>query len=133
MSTSILVFDGVCVLCSRWVQFVLRHDRQRRYRFTAMQSAAGRELLLSHGLDPNDPVSFLLLEQDRAYTDTEAIARVLSSFESGWTLAAMLIRIVPRSVRDRAYRWLARNRYRLFGRRDACPVPSAELADRFLE
>lgn len=131
-SNSVIVFDGVCVLCSRWVSFVLRHDPQGVYRFAAMQGTMGRDLLVQHGIDPHDPVSFLLLEQGHAYTDTEAIARVLLSFGSGWALIARIMRIVPRSIRDASYRSLARNRYRFFGRREVCFVPSPANADRFL-
>ena len=131
-SNSVIVFDGVCVLCSRWVRFVLRHDRQCVYRFAAMQTTTGHNLLVQHGIDPHDPVSFLLLEQGRAYTDTDAIARVLLSFGSGWGLIARLMRVVPRPIRDASYRWLARNRYRFFGRREVCFVPNPPNADRFL-
>ncbi|HEX7000026.1 MAG TPA: DCC1-like thiol-disulfide oxidoreductase family protein [Gammaproteobacteria bacterium] len=133
MTSSLLVFDGVCVLCSRWVQFVLRHDRKRQYRFAAMQTTTGRDLLARHGIDPDDPVSFLLLEGDRAYTDTEALARVLQSFGSWWAGLAILVRVVPRFVRDPLYRAIARRRYRLFGRRDTCLVPPAGMSDRFLD
>lgn len=132
MNPSILVFDGVCVLCSHWVGFVLRHDRRRLYRFAAMQTPTGRELLVSHGLDPDDPKSFLLFEQGRSYTDTDAIVRVLKSFGGVWRVAAALLAIVPRFVRDPLYRWIARNRYRLFGKHDVCIVPSVQSADRFL-
>lgn len=132
MSHSILVFDGVCVLCSHWVGFVLRHDRRRLYNFAAMQSSTGRKLLIEHGLDPDDPQSFLLLEHGRSYTGTEAIVRVLRSFGGRWTVASTVLAAVPLSVRDGLYRWTARNRYRLFGKHDACIVPSAHTADRFL-
>jgi len=132
VNPSILVFDGVCVLCSHWVGFVLRHDRRRLYRFAAMQTPTGRELLVSHGLDPDDPKSFLLFEQGRSYTDTDAIVRVLKSFGGVWRVAAALLAIVPRFVRDPLYRWIARNRYRLFGKHDVCIVPSVQSADRFL-
>lgn len=126
------MFDGVCVLCSHWVTFVIRHDRQRLYKFAAMQTATGRELLCRHGIDPDDPLSFLLLEAGRGYTDTDGIVRVLRSFGGVWVLLGALIRIVPRFVRDPLYRWVARNRYRLFGRHDACMLPSPQTADRFL-
>ncbi|NLG76757.1 MAG: thiol-disulfide oxidoreductase DCC family protein [Xanthomonadaceae bacterium] len=131
-SNSVIVFDGACVLCSRWVSFVLRHDRRGVFRFAAMQSATGHDLLREHGIDPHDPVSFLLLEQGRAYTDTDAIARVLLNFGFLWRSIARSMRIVPRPMRDASYRWLARNRYRFFGRREVCLVPSASDAERFL-
>lgn len=127
----VIVFDGVCALCSRWVRFLLRFDRQQRYCFAAMQGTHGRALLREHGLDPDDPLSFLLLEDSRAWTDTDAIVRVLVGLGGLWRLAAVL-RAVPRPLRDRAYRALARNRYRWFGRHDSCFLPSAEQARRFL-
>ncbi|MGA6181028.1 thiol-disulfide oxidoreductase DCC family protein [Stenotrophomonas sp. NPDC077421] len=127
----VIVFDGVCALCSRWVRFLLRVDRQERYRFAAMQGTHGRVLLRQHGLDPDDPLSFLLLEDGRAWTDTDAIVRVLVGLGGPWRLAVVL-RAVPRRLRDRAYRALARNRYRWFGRQDSCFLPSAEQARRFL-
>jgi len=127
----IVVFDGVCNLCSRWVRFVLAHDRPGRFRFAAMQSEAGRRLLARHGLDPEDPVSLLLVEGGGAYTDSEAIIRVLAAFSGPWRFAEGL-RLVPAFVRDPLYRLVARNRYRWFGRRDACVVPSPDVAERFL-
>jgi predicted DCC family thiol-disulfide oxidoreductase YuxK len=127
----ILVFDGVCLLCSRWVRFILRHDHAGRYRFAAMQSQTGQALLREHGLDPHDPNSLLLIERAHASTDSEAIVRVLTSFGGAWR-AAVLLRAIPRFVRDPAYRALARNRYRWFGRSDACWLPVAEHAARFL-
>jgi predicted DCC family thiol-disulfide oxidoreductase YuxK len=132
MAASVIVFDGVCMLCSRWVDFVLRRDLYGRYKFAAMQTASGRALLLEHGIDPDDPLSFLLLEDKKGYTDTDAIVRILRSFGPGWKFIALLVSIVPRFVRDPLYRWIARNRYRMFGRRAACRVPTADIADRFL-
>ncbi|HBS61660.1 MAG TPA: hypothetical protein DEB32_02795 [Stenotrophomonas sp.] len=128
----VIVFDGVCALCSRWVRFLLRVDRQERYRFAAMQGTHGRVLLRQHGLDPDDPLSFLLLEDGRAWTDTDAIVRVLVGLGGPWRLAVVL-RAVPRRLRDRAYRALARNRYRWFGRHDSCHLPAPEQAARFLD
>jgi predicted DCC family thiol-disulfide oxidoreductase YuxK len=132
MADSVIVFDGVCMLCSRWVDFVLRRDLYGRYKFAAMQAASGRALLIEHGIDPDDPLSFLLLEDKKGYTDTDAIVRILRSFGPGWKFIAVLVSIVPRFVRDPLYRWIARNRYRMFGRRAACRVPTADIADRFL-
>jgi predicted DCC family thiol-disulfide oxidoreductase YuxK len=132
MTASVIVFDGVCMLCSRWVDFVLRRDPHGRYKFAAMQTASGRALLIEHGIDPHDPLSFLLLEDKKGYTDTDAIVRVLRSFGPGWKFIALLVSSVPRFVRDPLYRWIARNRYRMFGRRAACRVPTADSADRFL-
>lgn len=133
---AVIVFDGVCVLCNGWVRFLLRHDRRKRYRFAAMQGEAGRALLARHGLDPDDPVSFLLIEYDRGATprvstDTTAIRRVLAGLGGFWRLAH-LAALLPAFVRDPLYRLIARNRYRLFGRHDACMVPGEEDRARFL-
>jgi predicted DCC family thiol-disulfide oxidoreductase YuxK len=128
----IIVFDGVCTLCSGWVRFLLRHDRLARYRFAAMQTPAGRRLLRENGLDADDPVSFLLLEGDSARTDSDAIIAVLTGLGGAWRLAG-LARLVPGALRDPAYRWLARNRYRWFGRSDVCLVPDTPMRGRFIE
>ncbi len=128
----VIVFDGVCALCSRWVRFLLRSDRAGRYRFAAMQGRHGRGLLQAHGLDPDDPLSFLLLEDGIAHTDTDAIIRVLAGLGGIWKLV-LPIRAIPAPLRDRSYRWLARNRYRWFGRHDACFMPDAAMWTRFLD
>lgn len=129
----IIVFDGVCVLCNGWVRFLLARDPQARFRFAAMQSAAGRALLASRGLDPDDPASFLLIVGQEAYTDTAAIRRVLGQLGPGWRLLAALLGVLPQRPRDALYRLVARNRYRWFGRHDQCLLPSAEQRERFID
>ncbi|MBN8894335.1 MAG: thiol-disulfide oxidoreductase DCC family protein [Rhodanobacter sp.] len=129
----VIVFDGVCVLCSRWVDFILRHDRTGRFRLAAMQGQHGRALLVAHGLSPDDPVSFLLVEQDRGYRDTDAIVRVLRHLGGPWRPASAMLRMVPRRWRDGAYRWLARHRYHLFGRRAQCRLREPDQAWRFID
>ena len=126
----VIVFDGVCVLCNGWVRFLLKHDRAGRYRFAAMQTEAGRALLAGHGLDPDDPASFLLVDGAQAWTDGDAIRRVLTGLGGMWRIACV-IAWVPRSIRDPLYRLIARNRYRLFGT-TACRVPTDEERARFL-
>lgn len=137
---AVIVFDGVCVLCNGWVRFLLRHDRCQRYRFAAMQGEVGRALLAENGLDPDDPVSFLLIEYDlghgqatppRVSTDTTAIRRVIAGLGGLWRVAH-LAALLPGFVRDPLYRLVARNRYRLFGQHEACMVPSEETRARFL-
>lgn len=129
----VIVFDGVCLLCNRWVDFILRHDHAGRFRFAAMQGNHGRSLLLEHGLSPDDPSSLLLVEDGHGHTDTQAIVRICRSLGGGWRMLAMLLNGVPRVLRDPTYRWIARHRYRLFGRRHSCRLPAASEADRFLD
>lgn len=133
---AIIVFDGVCMLCNGWVQFLLRHDRKRRYRFAAMQEPAGRALLAEHGLDPDDPTSFLLIEHDRGPAPrvsmgVTAIRRVLVGLGGFWRLFAMSA-VVPRVIGDPLYLMVARNRYRWFGRHDVCLMPDPANTSRFL-
>lgn len=129
----IIVFDGVCVLCSRWVDFILRHDPEGRFRLAAMQGDTGRKLLAEHRLSPSDPASFLLVSEGRGHTDTDAIARVLKAIGGRWALPSALLRILPGWLIDPVYRWLARHRYRLFGQRSTCRLPDPADAWRFLD
>jgi predicted DCC family thiol-disulfide oxidoreductase YuxK len=131
-SAPVIVFDGVCLLCSRWVRFVLRHDRSGRIHFASMQSANGRALLERFGLDPDDPLSLLYIVDGSGFHDSDAILRVLDSFGGAWRLTAAF-RLLPCGVRDVLYRWLARNRYRWFGRSDQCFLPAPDQAIRFLD
>ena len=131
-ATATIVFDGTCVLCNGWVDFLLLRDRQARYRFAAMQGVQGRALLAAHGIDPDDPSSFLLIDANGAHRDTDAIARVVAGLGGAWR-AAHAMRVVPAPIRDRVYRWVARNRYRWFGRKDACRIPAPHEAHRFLD
>jgi predicted DCC family thiol-disulfide oxidoreductase YuxK len=131
-TSSIIVFDGVCHLCNGWVQFLLKRDKAERFKFAAMQTAAGRRLLKEHGLDPDTPVSFLLLDNHIPYTDSTAILRILTQLGGIWKAIAIALSCMPRALRDPLYRLVARHRYRIFGRRDQCMVPTPELSRRFI-
>lgn len=128
----IIVFDGVCHLCSGWVRFLLVRDRAQQYQFAAMQGEAGRRLLAAHGLDINNPVSFLLFDGVKGYTDSDAIIRVLTSLGGLWSVMN-IFRLIPAPIRNLFYRWVARRRYSLFGKRDICFTPSSEFSSRFLD
>ena len=97
-----------------------------------MQGANGRALLKQHGLDPDDPLSFLLVENNRAWSDTDAIVQVLAGLGGAWR-AVRVLKVVPRAWRDRAYRAVARNGYRWLGRHDQCYLPTPAQAARFLD
>lgn len=130
---SVVVFDGVCVLCNHWVDFILRHDHAGQFQLAAMQGRHGRALLQAHGLSPDDPASFLLVQGGRAHIDSDAIMQLLQQLGSGWRMIAGLARMIPRFCRDPLYRWIARHRYRLFGKRAQCRVPDPAQAWRFLD
>jgi predicted DCC family thiol-disulfide oxidoreductase YuxK len=130
-SGPIILFDAECVLCSSNAQFVLAHDRAGQFRLASMQSEVGAALYREHGMDPRDPVSILLIEGGRVRQDSDAVLRIYEGLGFPWRLVGVL-RIVPASLRDRVYRWVARNRYRLFGKRATCWVPPPQYRNRLL-
>ena len=121
----IIVFDAMCVLCSANAQFVLKHDRKHHFRLTSMQSETGAALYRRFGMDPADPDSLIIVAGDELQRDSDAVLTIYSAL--GWPWRAMAIfRLVPRALRDPLYRFIARNRYRIFGQRETCWMPTAE-------
>ncbi len=131
-SHPILLFDGVCNLCNRSVQFVIRHDAAERFRFAALQSNFGKELLEKHGLSPNDLDTVVLIHKGRAATRSDAALKVLHLLGWPWSMAAVFL-MLPKGIRDAVYRQIARNRYRWFGQQEQCMIPTPELTSRFLD
>jgi predicted DCC family thiol-disulfide oxidoreductase YuxK len=127
----IIVFDGMCVLCSANAQFVLRHDKAQRFRLAAMQGAKGAALLTRFGIDPNDPDTIVIVDGDTVWRDSDAVLEIANGLGWPWR-AASLLRVIPRLVRDPIYRFIAANRYRIFGKREACWLPSSDQAKRVL-
>ncbi|WP_454718403.1 thiol-disulfide oxidoreductase DCC family protein [Caulobacter segnis] len=127
----LMLFDGVCHLCDGTVRTVLRLDLKGAIRFTPVQSPYGRELALAHGIDPETPESFLFFDQGRPLRRTAAIGALLRRLDAPWRWLAFVDRL-PRGPADAAYDWIARNRYRLLGRRTHCMVPTAEQRARFV-
>lgn len=117
-----IVYDKKCMLCSASMAFVLRHDRRRIFRLVPAQSDLGRAAYLDHGLDPDALATMIVIADGRARTESDAALHVLAALGWPWRVAAVG-RAVPRFVRDPVYRWIARNRYRWFGMRHACPLP----------
>jgi predicted DCC family thiol-disulfide oxidoreductase YuxK len=127
----VIIFDGHCVLCSRSAQFVLRHDGRGVHRLLAAQTPLGHALYVHYGLDPRDYESMILIADGVAWLKSEAVIRIAEGLGLPWSLAA-IARVLPRAWRDRLYGSLARNRFRVFGRRDTCYLPDPRDADRFL-
>lgn len=128
----IVVFDAQCLLCNGWVRFLLRHDHRRVIRFASIQGDTGRRLLAEQGLQPEGLETLLLVDGPRCWQHTAAIFRVLHALGGPWRLA-WVAWLVPAFVRDPLYRWLARNRYRWFGRSETCLLPSPQHRARFLD
>ena len=130
--SSVVLFDGECNLCNHSVQFILRRDPARRFHFAALQSAAAQSLLRQSGQAPTLlPNSVVLVEQAKVYTKSAAALRIARRLRGLWPLAAVFL-LVPAFLRDGVYDLIARHRYRLFGKREACMLPSPELRGRFL-
>ena len=131
MEPPVLLFDGVCNFCNGAVRFVVPRDRAGRMRFAALQSETGREFQQRFGLDPDDLDTVVLVEGDRFHAKSDAVLRVARHLSGAWPLLAALL-VIPRPLRDWAYDRFAENRYRWFGRSEACLVPTPEVRERFL-
>lgn len=130
-SQGIVLFDGVCNLCNGFVNFLLDHDAEGYFRFGALQSPEAQALLAPYGIDGRDLESVVLLEGGRAYRRSEAALRILRRLGGAWSwLYAFML--VPRPLRDAIYGLIAANRYRLFGLRASCRLPTPELRNRFI-
>jgi predicted DCC family thiol-disulfide oxidoreductase YuxK len=127
----VILFDGVCVFCSRWVRFVADRDKAKRFRFTTIQSAYGARLAQALGIDPDDPDTNAVIHGGLAYKKSDGALTVLSHLP-GWGFTRALF-AVPKPLRDAVYNLIARNRYRIFGKFDACIVPDAKLRARVIE
>jgi predicted DCC family thiol-disulfide oxidoreductase YuxK len=127
----VILYDGVCVFCSHWVRFVAVRDKERRFRFTAIQSGYGTRLARAFGIDPDDPDTNAVVNDGEVFFKSDAALTVLSHLP-GWRWVRVL-RVVPKRLRDAVYNLVARNRYRIFGRYEVCFVPDAELRARVME
>lgn len=129
----LFVFDGVCVLCSATVRFVLAHERDRSLSFAAAQSPLGQAIYAALGMPGDRFESMVVIEQGRAFVKSAGALRLARRLRQPWRLLGAVTRILPRPLRDWIYDRVAGNRYALFGRYDACMVPDASLADRFVD
>ena len=128
---AIIVFDGVCVLCSAHAQFMLKYDRRCVFHLAAMQGEVGAALMRRAGLDPADPASFVVFDQGQVLMNSDALIHIWTRIGWPWRIAA-LGKLIPRMVRDALYGFVARHRYRIFGQRETCWVPDAQQAARIL-
>ncbi|HEY4835078.1 MAG TPA: DCC1-like thiol-disulfide oxidoreductase family protein [Bradyrhizobium sp.] len=127
----VILYDGVCVFCSRWVRFVAARDEKRRFRFTAIQSGYGTRLAQAFGISPDDPDTNAVIHGAIAFFKSDGALTVLSNLQ-GWGWVRVL-RFVPRPFRDAVYNLVARNRYRIFGKYEECFAPDAAMRARVIE
>lgn len=131
MDQPVLIFDGVCELCNRSVNFILKHEKRQEIRFTANQNEPGRKLLMEFGEDPDAPATVFLVEKGKLYKESTAALRIARHLRFPWNLAYGFI-VIPPFIRNAVYRLIARNRYKWFGEKDTCRIPSPEEMARFL-
>jgi predicted DCC family thiol-disulfide oxidoreductase YuxK len=127
----VILFDGVCGLCNRWITFVLERDRKAMFRFAALQSDAARVLLAAHALPPDQLESVVLVAEGRVYVRSAAVIEILRRLGFPWS-AARLGAIVPTRIRDAVYDFVARHRYRWFGSTETCRMPTPSERARFI-
>ena len=137
----ILLYDGVCRLCNRTVQFVLRRDRRDLFRFASLQSALARRILCGHQINPSNLDTFYVVigfdaaraQKERVLARSDGVIYVLRELGGVWRVVAGLFQLFPRELRDWGYNAVASRRYRIFGRYESCPLPSEENQGRFLD
>jgi len=137
-SNPIVFYDGVCGLCNRLVQFLLKHDREGRLRFASLQSDFAAKVLGRHGFDPKDLDTVHVVENydrpdERVLQRSDAILRAGRELGGFWSASSSISKIVPRPLRDVVYKLVATNRYRMFGKFDTCMLPDPSQRSRFLD
>lgn len=129
---TVIFFDGLCNLCNGAVQFVIKRDPKNLFQFASLQSEYATKVLAKFDLEPQQGDSFVLLENDKVYQRSTAALRVARKLSGLWPLLYALI-IVPRFIRDAVYNYVAKNRYKWFGKKESCWIPTAELKEKFLD
>jgi predicted DCC family thiol-disulfide oxidoreductase YuxK len=127
----VILFDGVCNLCNRSVQFIIKHDPKGLFRFAALQSDFGQEQLTLHGFNTGPLLSVVLLINGKAYDKSRAALEIARRLSGLWPLMYVFI-IVPPFIRDFIYNRISANRYKWFGRQDECMIPTPNLKSRFM-
>lgn len=128
----ILLFDGVCNFCDHSVQFVIKHNKSETIYFSALQSSFGKEQIKKAGLPTDELKSLIFIENEQIHTRSTGALKLAKHLDGIWKLAYVFI-IIPRPIRDFFYNVIAKNRYKWFGEKDACMIPSKEIRERFIE
>ena len=128
----VILFDGVCNLCTGSVRFVIERDARKQFRFASLQSPVAEKLVGAQGRDGDRLESVVLVVGERTYRKSTAALLIARRLDGLWPLLSALL-VIPRPLRDAVYDWIGKRRYRLFGKRDVCWKPRPELAERFLD
>jgi len=127
----IILFDGVCNLCNDSVTFIIKHDKKDTFKFTALQSAVGMIMVTEHNIDTSKTDSIILMDGDTFYTKSTAALMISKHLSGGYPLLYGFL-IVPKFIRNLVYDFIARNRYKWFGKKENCMIPTPELKKKFL-
>lgn len=127
----VVLFDGVCNFCNYWVNFAIRHDRKKKLRFTPLQGETASRLLTKYKLSTSSLSSVIFIDKEKVYTQSSAAIRIAKHLDGGWKLFYGFM-IVPKFIRDFFYNIIARNRYKWYGKKERCMIPTPELKERFL-
>lgn len=128
---SIVLFDGVCNLCNSSVNFIINHDKKGRFLFASLQSDAAKEILLQFPIKKTDFDTIVLIEQGKYYEKSTAIARICKRLDAPYKFLYFTV-VIPQFIRDGLYNFFAKKRYKWYGKREECRIPTPELRNRFL-
>ncbi len=128
----IILFDGVCNLCNNAITFVIKRDPKNKFSYATLQGEAGAQLTKQYGIDTGKVDSIILIKNNKSYIKSSAALHIAKQLKGGYPLFALFL-IVPSAIRNWVYDWVAHNRYRWFGKRDACMIPTPELQAKFLD
>ena len=129
--TSIILFDGVCNFCNSSVNKIIKHDKKNKFKFAALQSETGKKLLEKHSIDSTKIDSIILIENDTAFIKSTAILKISKQMSGLYPLAYGFI-IIPTFIRNSVYDFIAKNRYKWFGKKDSCMIPTEEVKSKFI-
>lgn len=129
--SAIILFDGVCNFCNGWVNFVIRNDARDHFKFAPLQSETAVRMLEKNNIDPAATDSVVLIEDEKAYLFSDAALRIAKGLGGIYSLVYVLI-VIPGSIRDAVYKFIAKNRYNWFGRSEQCMLPTPEIRSKFI-
>ncbi len=131
LDKQVILFDGVCNFCNNAVNFVIKRDKQAAIMFTPLQSDTGKELAKQYGIPVDNLQSFIFIEKGKAFNRSTAALKVCKYLKAAWPFCYVFI-IVPAFIRDGIYNWIAKNRYKWFGQKNECMIPTPDVRARFL-
>jgi predicted DCC family thiol-disulfide oxidoreductase YuxK len=132
MNHPVILFDGVCNLCNGFVQFIIKHDKKNKFRFGSLQSESAKKLLETFHFSLEELKTIVLVEDGKIYMRSRALLRIASHLDGVWKLTS-IFHVIPSFISDVVYNLVSKYRYKVFGKRDSCMIPSPEIKSRFIE